>query len=96
MRGDGRERQNLKTREDTQDTVRLVEIEEVKRAFRELLFVTKMSSVDAHKDKVAGWGPTLKCSSFPDCCGKRQETPVQFSSDRKTELACLQEILKRL
>jgi hypothetical protein len=43
------------TREDTQDTTRLVEIEEVKHDIRALLFVTKLSPVDAHKDKVAGW-----------------------------------------
>ena len=77
------------TREDTQDTTRLVEIEKVKRAIWALLFVTKLSPVDAHKDKTAGWGATLKCASCPDCCGKRQEAPVQLSRDRKTELACL-------
>jgi hypothetical protein len=77
------------TREDTQDTTRLVEIEKVKRAIWALLFVTKLSPVDAHKDKTAGWGATLKCSSCPDCCGRRQESPVQLSRDRKTELACL-------
>jgi hypothetical protein len=59
------------TREDTQDTTRLVEIEEVKRAIRALLFVTKLSPVDAHKDKAAGWGATLTCASCPGCCGKR-------------------------
>jgi hypothetical protein len=84
------------TREDKQDNTRLVEIEEVKRAIRALLFVTKLSPVDAHKDKAAGWGATLKCASCPGCCGKRQEAPVQLSRDRKTELACLQELLKRL
>ena len=84
------------TREDTQDTTRLVEIEELKRAIRALLFVTKLSRVDAHKDKAAGWGATLKCASCPGCCGKRQEAPVQLSRDRKTELACLQELLRRL
>ena len=84
------------TREDTQDTTRLVEIEEVKRAIRALLFVTKLSRVDAHKDKAAGWGATLKCASCPGCCGKKQESPVQLSRDRKSELACLQELLKRL
>ena len=54
------------TREDTQDTTRLVEIEELKRAIRELLFVTKLSPVDAYKEKEAGWGATLKCASCPD------------------------------
>ena len=72
------------------------EIEELKRAIRALLFVTKLSRVDAHKDKAAGWGATLKCASCPGCCGRRQEAPVQLSRDRKTELACLQELLKRL
>ena len=58
-------------REDTEETTRLVEIEEVKRAIRALLFVTKLSPVDAHKDKAAGWGDTLTCASCPDYCGKR-------------------------
>ncbi len=48
------------TREDTQDTTRIVEIEKVKRTIRALLFVTKLSPVDAHKDKAVGWGATLK------------------------------------
>jgi hypothetical protein len=43
------------TGESTQDTTRLAEIEELKRAIRALLFVTKLSRVDAHKDKAAGW-----------------------------------------
>ena len=34
------------TREDTQDTTRLVEIEDVNRAIRALLFVTKLSPVE--------------------------------------------------
>ena len=50
------------------DTIRLVEIEEVKRAIRALPFVTKLSPVDAHKGKVTGWGVTLKCASCPGCC----------------------------
>jgi hypothetical protein len=76
--------------------LRLVEVEEVKRVIRALLFVTKLSPVDAHKDKEVGWGVTLKCASYPGCCGKRQKTPVQLSRDRKTELECLEEMLKRL
>jgi hypothetical protein len=84
------------TREDTQDTTRLVEIEELKRTIRALLFVTKLSRADSHKDKADGWETTLKCVSCPDCCGKKQEPPVQLSRDRKSEFACLQELLKRL
>jgi hypothetical protein len=41
-------------------------------------------------------GATLKCASSPVSSGKRQEAPVQLSRDRKTELARLQELLKRL
>jgi hypothetical protein len=81
------------TREDTQDATRLVEIEKVKRAIRALLFVTKLSPVDAHKDNAAGWGATLKCASCPGCCGRRQEALVQLSRDRKSELKLL---LKKL
>jgi hypothetical protein len=77
------------THEDTEDTTRLVEIEELKRAIRALLFVTKLSRVDAYKDKAAGWGATLKYASYPGCCEKREEAPVQLSRDHKTELACL-------
>ena len=57
------------TGESTQDTTRLAEIEELKRAIRALLFVTKLSWVDAHKDKTDGWGATLKYASCPVCCG---------------------------
>jgi hypothetical protein len=83
-------------REDTQHTTRILEIEEVKRAIWALLFVTKLSPIDAHKDKENGWGATLKCASCPDCCGKRQEVPIQLSCDRKMELVSLQDLLKRL
>jgi hypothetical protein len=83
-------------REDTQHTTRIVEIEGVKRVIWALLFVTKLSPIDAHKDKEDGWGATLKCASWPDCCGKRQEVPIQLSRDRKMELVSLQDLLKRL
>jgi hypothetical protein len=64
--GDGEEMDGRDgTREETQDTTRLVEIEEVKRDIRALLIVTKLSLVDAHKDKVDGWGASLKCASCP-------------------------------
>jgi hypothetical protein len=53
------------TREDTQDTT-IVQIEEVIRDIRALPFVTKLSRVDSHKDKTAGWGATLTCASCPD------------------------------
>ena len=74
----------------------LVQIEEVKRAIRALPFVTKLSPVRAHNGHGVGWGDSLTWYSYTDYCGKRQESPVQLSCDRKTELACLKELLKRL
>ncbi len=74
----------------------LVQIDEVQRTIRTLSSVTKLSPVDAHNGHGTGWGTTLKCASCPDCCGKRQEVPVQISRDRETQLACLQDLLKRL
>jgi hypothetical protein len=59
-------------REDTEDTTMIVQIEEVKRTIRVLSFVTKLSPVDAHKDKVAGWGVCLTCYSCPDNCDKKE------------------------
>ena len=67
-RGDGRTGET----EHAQDSTRLAEIEELKRAIRALLFVTKLSPVDAHKDKVAGWGVCLTCYSCPDNCDKKE------------------------
>ena len=43
------------TREDTQDTTRLVEIEEVKRAIRALLFVTKLTVAGRCAQRQGGW-----------------------------------------
>ncbi len=59
------------TREDTEDTTMLVQIEEVNRTIRALPFVTKLSPVDTHKDKAVGWGVCLTCYSCPGICGKR-------------------------
>jgi hypothetical protein len=43
-------------------------------------------------------GLPLRCSSSEEygSCGKKQEPPVQVSSVNPTELACFQELLKRL
>ena len=45
-----------------------------------------------------GYRVSLRCFSCEeyDSCGKKQEPPVQVSSVHPTELACLQELLKRL
>ncbi len=81
-----------------EDTTASVQMEEIKRAIRALPFVTKLSPVRAHKGHGAGWGVSLTCSACEeyDSCGKKQEPPVQVSSVHPTELACLQELLKRL
>ena len=81
-----------------EDTTASVQIEEIKCAIRALPFVTKLSPVRAHKSHGAGWGVSLTCSACEeyDSCGKKQEPPVQVSSVHPTELACLQELLKRL
>ena len=60
--------------------------------------MTVLSPVRAVKGKGRGYGVTLRCSSCEEygSCGKKQEPPVQVSSVHPTELACLQELLKRL
>ncbi len=81
-----------------EDTTMLVQIEEVKRVIRAIPFVTKLSPVCTHKGHGAGWGVSVRCSDCEDYdrCGKKQEPPVQVSSVHPTELACLQDLLKRL
>ncbi len=81
-----------------EDTTSSVQIEEIKCVIRALPFVTKLSPVRAHKSHGAGWGVSLTYSTCEeyDSCGKKQEPPVQVSSVHPTELACLQELLKRL
>ena len=82
------------SRKDTEDA----QIEEVKCAIRALLFVTKLSTVGGRNSHGDGYRVTLRCPSCEEygSCGKKQEPPVQVSSVHPTELACLQELLKRL
>jgi hypothetical protein len=88
------------TREDTQDTTILVQIEEVMRTIRELPFVTKLSPVAARNSHGHGYQVSLRFSTYEEYgnCGKQQESPVQVSSRHPTLHAChkLQELLKRL
>jgi hypothetical protein len=85
------------TRKDTEDNTTIVQIEEVKRAIRALLFVTKLSPVGGRNSHGDGYRVTLRCSCEEyGSCGKKQEPPVQVSSVHPTELACLQELLRRL
>ena len=85
------------TRKDTEDTT-LVQIEELERTIRALPFVTKLSPVGARNSHGHGYQVSLRCPSCEEygSCGKKQEPPVQVSSRNPTELACLQELLKRL
>ena len=83
----------------TEDTSTLVQIEEVKCVDRKLSFVTVLSPVRAVKDKGLGlYGACLTCFRCRehDSCGKNREPPVHLSHEHPTELACLQELLKRL
>ena len=84
--------------ETSGDTTTFAQMEEIKRAIRALPFVTKLSPVRVHNGHGAGWGGSLRCFACEeyDSCGKKQEPPVQVSSRHPTELACLQELLKRL
>jgi hypothetical protein len=83
------------TREDTTVSV---QFEEIKHAIRAFPFVTKLSPVRVHKGHGDGWGVSLRCSTYEeyDNCEKKQDPPVQVSSVHPTELACFQELLKRL
>ena len=66
--------------------------------YLEAVFRDGFVTVRAVKGKGRGYGVTLRCSSCEEygSCGKKQEPPVQVSSVHPTELACLQELLKRL
>ena len=81
-----------------ENTTASVQIEEIKCTIRALPFVTKLSPVREHNGHGDGWGVSLRCFACEeyDSCGKKQESPVQISSRHPTELACLQELLKRL
>ena len=82
----------------TADTTTLVQIEEAKCAIRKLPFVTVLAPVRTVADKGRGWQVSLSCSRCQEygSCHKKQEPAVRLSSTHRTELACLQELLKRL
>ncbi len=86
------------TVEDTEKTTVLVQMEEEKRAIRDMPIVTTLSFVRAVKGKAEGWRVTLTCFACReyDSCGKKQEASVHISGERPTLLACLQELRKRL
>ena len=86
------------TREDTEDTTMLLQIEDVMSAIGALPIVTKLSPVGARNSHGHGYRVSLRCFACEEygSCGKKQKPPVQVSSRNPTELACLQELLKRL
>jgi hypothetical protein len=88
----------MRERGNRENTTASVQIEEIKCTIRALPFVTKLSPVRAHKSHGSGWGVSLTCSACEeyDSCGKKQEPSVQVSSVHPTEVACLQELPKRL
>ncbi len=80
------------------DTTMIVQNEEAKCAIRKLPFVTVLTPVRTVGDKGRGWQVSLsfyRCQEY-DSCPKKQEPAVRLSSEHKTELTCLQELLKRL
>ncbi len=91
-------REEIDPFEDIDDPTLRVQMQHEMRAIEELVFVTKLSFVPAHKDKAQGFRATLSCTlcRWYDSCGKGQDQAVQLSWERTTLLACLQELRKRL
>ncbi len=60
--------------EGIDDPTLRVQMEHEIRAIEELVFVTKLSFVPAHKDKTEGFRDTLSCALYRwyDTCGKGQ------------------------
>jgi hypothetical protein len=85
------------TCEGTDDTTTLVQIEEAKYAICKLPFVTALTPVRAVGDKGPGWQVSLSCSSCQEYsnCPKNQDPAVRRSCVYPTEVAWLQELLKR-
>ena len=87
-----------RTCEDIQDTTMLAQIEEAKCVIQKLSYVTKLSHVRAVNGMGPGWQASLSCYGCQEygSCPKKQEPAVRLSRVHTTELACLQEMLKRL
>jgi hypothetical protein len=86
------------TCEDTEDTTTLVQNEEAKCAIRKLSYVTNLSPVRAVNGMGPGWQASLSCSRCQEygSCPKKQQPAVRLSRVHTTELAWLEELLKRL
>jgi hypothetical protein len=85
------------TCEGSEDTTTFVRIEELKCAIHKLSYVTVLTPVRVG-DKGPGCQVSLSCSRCQeyDSCQKQQEPAVRLSRVHPTELASLQELLRRL
>ena len=83
---------------ETEDNTMFVQIEGAKCDIRKLSYVTKLSPVRAVNGMGPGWQASLSCYGCQEygSCPKKQEPAVRLSRVHPTELACLQELLKRL
>jgi hypothetical protein len=90
-RGDETRREEIDPFEVMADPNLRVQMQDEMRAIEELVFVTKLSFVPAHKDKTQGFQTTLSYALYRwyDRCGKGQEQAVQLSRERTTLLTCL-------
>ena len=75
-----------------------VQIEEEEYAIHKLTFVTVLAPIRAVGDKGRGCQDSLSCYGCQeyDTCPKKQDPAVRLSCEHRTELACLEELLKRL
>jgi hypothetical protein len=91
-------REEIDPFEGIADPTLRVQMQHEIRAIEELVFVTKLSFVPAHKDKAEGFRTTLSCALCRryDSCGKGQEQAVQLSRERTTLVVYLQDLRKRL
>jgi hypothetical protein len=65
-----------------------VQMEEEMRAIRALSFVTKLSRVDAHNDKTAGFGVSLSCYSCMNMTDVDSGKSNQLNSRMSAQLRC--------
>ena len=86
------------TREESEDSTMIVQMEEVMCVVRVMPFVTKLSSLGAHNRHGPGCQVSLSCFRYRkfNRCGKKQQPPVQVSSRYPTPYVCFQELRKQL
>ncbi len=91
-------REEIDPFEDVDDPTLRVQMQHEMCDIENLVFLTKLSFVPAHKDKEEGFRTTLSYILYRwyDSCGKGEEETVQLSRYRTTLVACLQELRKHL